>query len=295
MLLDYEPSSAKIDPLASRLKAWAAIPGVLPGFSGVVQTSVQDNKALVLQQECHPANSKSGFFSLYFLVPKKDVGLRPILDLRRLHHLLMQLVNIQDVDHQTDSRAYLPRDWFLTVDIKDAYFHIPIAHHQRPFLRFAFEGVVYQYTVLPFGLSLAPFTFTKCIDAPLSPLRQMGIQILNYLDDRIVLAKSERELVAHKELLLSHLDCLGLIINPHKSQLLPRQRVVFLGTILDSTQIRAWINAGMIPDDSVIGGFSQTRDQTPLEGFSEDARPNSGHLFYNTYGPATHAAPPILT
>ncbi|RXN38225.1 interferon-induced 44-like protein [Labeo rohita] len=43
----------------------------------------------------------------------------------------------------------------------------------------------------------------------------------------------------------------------------------------------------MIPEDSAIGGFSQTRDPTPLEGFSEDARPSGGHLLYDIFGPAT--------
>ena len=71
--------------------------------------------------------------------------------------------------------------------------------------------------VLPFGLSLAPRTFTKCIDAALSPLRQKGIRILNYLDDWLILAQSEAEIVSHRSLLLSHLECLGLRINFAKS------------------------------------------------------------------------------
>ncbi len=50
-------------------------------------------------------------------------------------------------------------------------------------LRFAFKGVAYQFTVIPFGLSLAPHTFTKCMDAALSQQRQMGFRILNYFDD----------------------------------------------------------------------------------------------------------------
>ncbi len=58
-------------------------------------------------------------------------------------------------------------------------------------MRFAFEGVAYQYKVLPFGLSLAPRTFTRCMDAALSPLRQMGICMLNYLGDWLILAQSQ--------------------------------------------------------------------------------------------------------
>ncbi len=91
----------------------------------------------------------------------------------------------------------------------------------RPFLRFAFEGVAYQCTVLPFGLSLAPRTFTKCMDVTLSPLRQMRIRILNYLDDWLVLAQSEVELLSHISLLLSHLECLRLSSTLPRAHFLP--------------------------------------------------------------------------
>ncbi len=163
-------------------------------FSGVVSTSVQGENARVLRSEVMtllekgaiemvpPALSESGFYSRYFLVPKKDGGLRPILDLRRLNHALMRrpfrMIMLKQILSQICTG-----DWFCSLDLKDAYFHIQIAPHHRRFLRFAFEGVAYQYTVLPFGLSLAPRTFTKCMDAALSPLRPMGIRILNYLDD----------------------------------------------------------------------------------------------------------------
>ncbi len=102
-----------------------------------------------------PALSESGFYSRYFLVPKKDGGLRPILDLRRLNHALMRrpfrMITLKQILSQICTE-----DWFCSLDLKDAYFHIQIAPHHRRFLRFAFEGVAYQYTVLPFGLSLAP-------------------------------------------------------------------------------------------------------------------------------------------
>lgn len=74
-------------------------------------------------------------------------------------------------------------DWFVTIDLKDAYFHVSILPKHRKFLRFAFGGKVYQYRVLPFGLPLSPHTFTKCVDAALAPLRLQGIRMLNYIND----------------------------------------------------------------------------------------------------------------
>ncbi len=187
-----------------------------------------------------PALSESGFYSRYFLVPKKDGGLQPILDLRRLNHALMRrpfrMITLKQIPSQIRTG-----DWFCSLDLKDAYFHIQIAPHHRRLLRFAFEGVAYQYAVLPFGLSLAPRTFTKCMDAALSPLRQMGIRILNYLDDWLILAQSEVELLSHRTLILSHLERLGLRVNFAKSALSPSQRVSFLGTVLDSARMRAVI------------------------------------------------------
>ncbi len=242
-----------IQPLATRAEAWQAIPGVSewvmgiikrgyslqfaqrpPRFSGVVSTSVQGKNARVLRSEVmtllekgaiemvSPALSESGFYSYYFLVPKKDGGLRPILDLRRLNHALMRrpfrMITLKQILSQIRTE-----DWFCSLDLKDAYFHIQIAPHHRRFLRFALEGVAYQYTVLPFRLSLAPRTFTKCMDAALSPLRQMGIRILNYLDDWLILAQSEVELLSHR----THLERLGLRV---KSALSPSQQISFLGT-----------------------------------------------------------------
>ncbi len=72
------------------------------------------------------ALSESGFYSRYFLVPKKDGGPRPILDLRRLNHALMRrpfrMITLKQIPSQIRTG-----DWFCSLDLKDAYFHIQIA------------------------------------------------------------------------------------------------------------------------------------------------------------------------
>ncbi len=78
------------------------------------------------------------------LQPKGDGGLRPILDLRRLNFSLykgkFKMLTIKTIMSQVQEG-----DWFVTIDLKDAYFHIQVVQRHRKFLRFAFGGKAYQY------------------------------------------------------------------------------------------------------------------------------------------------------
>ncbi len=86
-----------------------------PHFSSVVSTSVQTENAHVLCSEVMillekgaieivpPAQSESGFYSHYFLDPKKDGGPRPILDLRCPHK------EVDQADHIETDPPYLKR------------------------------------------------------------------------------------------------------------------------------------------------------------------------------------------
>ncbi len=239
-----------------------------------------------------PALSESGFYSRYFLVPKKDGGLRPILDLRRLNHALMRrpfrMITLKQILSQIRTE-----DWFCSLDLKDAYFHIQIAPHHRRFLRFAFEGVAYQYTVLPFGLSLAPRTFTKCMDAALSPLRQMGIRILNYLDDWLILAQSEVELLSHRTLIFSHLERLGLRVNFAKSAVSQLTNIV-PGYSSGLSSHESGDSARTRSGHSETRGHLQERHRSPTQSVSENAGPYGRSIASVTAGPAPHAPPSML-
>ncbi|KAI2653488.1 Transposon Ty3-G Gag-Pol polyprotein [Labeo rohita] len=201
-----------------------------PKFRGVLTTSVQGSNTAVLRAEIAvllakdaietvpSAEMKKGFYSPYFIVPKKGGGLRPILDLRVLNRALLKLpFKMLTLKHILTCVRI--QDWFVAIDLKDAYFHVSILPRHRPFLRFAFEGRAYQYKVLPFGLSLSPRVFTKVAEAALSPLREMGVRILNYLDDWLILAHSWDLVCAHRDMVLNHLARLGLRVNWEKSKL----------------------------------------------------------------------------
>src|SRR4029434_8665184 len=130
-----------------------------------------------------------------------------------------------------------PNDCFIMIDLKDAYFHVPIHHRHRRYLRFAFGGIAYQFNEIPFGLALASRVFTKCIEAAIAPLRLRGLHVYNYLDDWLIASHSEAAAVQDGHLVVAHLYRLGFVINKEKSVLCPRQVTHFLGMILDSTSM----------------------------------------------------------
>ena len=52
-------------------------------------------------------------------------------------------------------------EWVTSVDLQDAYFHLPIHAAYGKFFSFKFEGVRYEFWATPFGLGSAPREFTE--------------------------------------------------------------------------------------------------------------------------------------
>ena len=81
----------------------------------------------------------------------------------------------------------------VKLDLKDAYYAISIDRFHRKYLAFQFQGVTYQFDCLPFGLTSAPRVFTKIMKPAIAWLRQLGCQMIRYIDDNLILASSELE------------------------------------------------------------------------------------------------------
>ncbi len=130
-----------------------------------------------------------------------------------------------------------PGDWLFSLDLKNAYFHIQLAPHHRRFLRFAFEGVAYQYTVLPFGAVPGSPHFYEVHGCGSFPAETDGNLHLE-LPQRI-LVHLEDELLSQRSVLHSHLECLGFRVKralspqpthfiPGNSYRLSRRKVVVM-------------------------------------------------------------------
>lgn len=130
-----------------------------------------------------------------------------------------------------------PDSYMCTIDLKDAYFLIPMHKKYKKYLRFSFQENLYEFNVLPFGLSTAPFVFCKLFKSILSYLRSRGLLIVSYLDDLLVLGDSKNSCLKNTRITIGLLSRLGFLMNFEKSCLSPCQRISFLGFIWDSKNI----------------------------------------------------------
>ena len=205
------------------------------------QYSVEQNQLIVEEVQellCKGAikemqNSRSGFYSNLFLVPKKDGGQRPVINLKALNNFV-QTQHFKMEGIHTLKELINQDDWLTKVDLKDVYFAIPIHRSHHQYLRFIFQGKCYQFQCLPFGLSSAPWVFTKTLKPALALLREMGVRLIAYIDDILVLAESKELAKNHVEGVVYLLQCLGFQINQKKSVLEPAQVREFLGLSVDT-------------------------------------------------------------
>jgi hypothetical protein len=124
------------------------------------------------------------FISNIFTRPKKNGEIRPIINLKGLNRF------VQYEHFKMESFAQLleiiqPNDYLTSLDLKNAYYSIPIHENSRKYLRFYWQGVLYEFQALCFGLASAPRIFTKVMKAVFTLFRRENIRCTTYIDDSI--------------------------------------------------------------------------------------------------------------
>ena len=175
-------------------------------------------------------------FQIFFSPKKKDGSNRPIINLKGLNTFVTQkhfkMESLQSIKHLIHKNCF-----FASVDLKNAYFTIPVAKVHRKYLRFEWKGNLYEFTCLCFGLSSAPRIFTKLMKPVVVCLRRRGYTLVIFLDDMLIIADSCGECLSALCDTIKLLTDLGFVINVDKSNLTPSQRTEFLGFVFDSTNL----------------------------------------------------------
>jgi hypothetical protein len=110
------------------------------------------------------------------------------------------------------------------IDLKDAYFVIPVWKHHRKYLRFIWKGTLLEFACLPFGLATAPRLFTKIMEPVVALLRRARLRLIIYLDDHLFMNQSKEGLKLDMATAQYLLENLGSVINLEKSHFIPTQQ-----------------------------------------------------------------------
>ena len=175
------------------------------------------------------------FLSRIFVVPKVPTGWRLILDVSALNEYIV-VPSFKMSNHSSLRQSLSPPAWLTSLDLKDAYLHVPMRQNLHKFLALSCWGKLFFFRALPFGLATAPWLFTMLMEAALTSLRKEGMNILGYIDDLVLWNSSKSELQLQTFRAIQVLESLGLTINLKKSCPSPVSSLAWLGIVWDGRE-----------------------------------------------------------
>ena len=125
--------------------------------------------------------------------------MRPIINLKPLNGYLKKTHFKMDTLSKV-LNLVKTGDWAISLDLKDAYLHVPMFHTHRKYLRFCIQNQCYQFKVLCFGPTSAPRVFTKIVSVVAAYLRTLGIRLADCKSEQKAVIIRSRELSQSPEI-----------------------------------------------------------------------------------------------
>ena len=183
----------------------------------------------------HIRPSTSEYASPVLFVRKKDGSSRMCIDYRALNKQTKRnrypLPRIDDLlDRLHDSTI------FSKIDLRSGYHQVKVAEADIHKTAFTTRYGLYEFTVLPFGLTDAPATFMTVMNRILQPYLDEFVVV--YLDDIMIYSKNMAEHTRHLRLVLDKLREYKMYAKQSKCTLYA-QEVDFIGQRVSSQGLRA--------------------------------------------------------
>ena len=187
----------------------------------------------VIKEVQHHPNE---FISPIFLLKKKNGEYRMMLNLKELnesivyHHFKMDTF-------ESALKLIRPNCSMALIDIRHAYYSVFMAESDQVKLRFERPGKLYQFMVLPNGISCAPHLYTKLMKPIYASLRLLGHNNSGFIDDSLLVSDTESECYHNINDTIDLMTNVGFIIHAKKSVLMPTKKITVLGNNIDSEKM----------------------------------------------------------
>jgi hypothetical protein len=155
----------------------------------IVSTEVDKMLTKNVIEKC---NCSDEIISNIFIRQKKDKSDRVILNLKNFNNYVecnhFKMESLQSALIIMKQGCYM-----ASVDLKDAYYSVPLAIEQRKYMRFIWKEELFQFTCLVMGLACSPRKFTKLMKPVFSDLRKLGFSNVPYIDDVYLQGDNEHD------------------------------------------------------------------------------------------------------
>lgn len=194
-----------------------------PFIQKEIDAEIERFKELGAIEECYSEWSNP-------LVPvrKSNGKIRVCLDSRRINAMTVKdaypMQNMQDIFHRLGRAKF-----YSIIDLKDAYFQIPLKEESRNYTAFRTSQGLFRFVVCPFGLTNAPFTMCRLMDKVIGFDLQPHVFV--YLDDIVVATETLEDHLRLLRIVADRLKRAGLTVSLEKSRFC-RKQVMYLGYLL---------------------------------------------------------------
>ena len=238
-------------------------PGAVPQRRGIYrlsETELQEMRRQLagLLEKGHIRPSKSPWGAPVLFAPKKDGGLRMCIDYRALNKLTVKncypLPRIDDIFDRLQGAQY-----FTKIDLRSGYHQIRLEPDSIPLTAFRTMHGLFEYLVLPFGLTNAPASFMNLMNTVLH--EHINDFVIAYLDDILIFSKTAEDHVKHLRIVLKKLRENSLYGKASKCEFAQRS-VEYLGHIVSEK--------GVSPEHSKVKSIMEwptPRNRTDIQSF----------------------------
>lgn len=180
------------------------------------------------------SRSNSDFLNPMVIVRKKNGSVRLCLDMRNLNSVIEReydcTPSVDELFLKCEGARYLSK-----LDLTSSFWQIPIKKQDRKYTAFLYKNKVYEFNVVPFGLSTSLSAIVKCIELVLGTEVERCSMV--FVDDILVISKTVDEHVQNLRTIYEKFRRANMSININKCEFL-RTEIKFLGHIISEEGVK---------------------------------------------------------